>query len=178
MAGSNSELTSERGETTAGLDRTAEPGYFGTVAESLARRIDRRQLFKRTLGFVFSGVAGVLVEGSIGALNAEASSCCSPPGGTWCPGADCNNIGSSCFNGCQPDTQYWSPGNCWTTICGGRAWTCCDCWCPNGPCSFYACGCEYASGHLLQGFVPDSPRMVHPADRPLVKEIPNCAPQS
>jgi hypothetical protein len=160
------------------FDRSATPSPFGLMAENFARRIDRRQLFKRTMGLVFAGVAGTVGAGTLRVLDVEAlCSSCTPPGNTWCPGADCKSIGSSCTNGCQPNTDFWSPGNCWTFITGGRYWSCCDCWCPSGPCSFYACGCEYLNGTLPQG-VPDSPRMVHPANRRLNMANPDCAPQA
>lgn len=156
------------------FDREAQPGSFGLAAEEFARRRNRRQLLRRGLQFVFAATAASLAEGALGVLDVEAIACCSPPGGVNCPSSKCSSSGSSCQGGCYPDTEYWSPGNCWSAVCYGVLWYCCDCWCPAGACNTYACGCAYRDNHALPRGVPDSPVFVQPRDRKLTGVNPNC----
>lgn len=156
------------------FDRSAQPGAFGRVAEEFARGLNRRQLLRRGVQFVFAATAATLAQGSFGVLDVEAIACCQPPGGTPCPTGDCSSSGSSCKNGCYPDTQYWSPGNCWSAVCNGVIWYCCDCWCPAGLCNTYACGCAYRDNGPFARGLPDSPVFVQPKDRRLTGVNPNC----
>lgn len=107
------------------------------TAETLARKINRRDALKRTAGIVF----GTLVSLTLFDTTAEAAPCdhcqtwqtnycdCSPPRGTYCQG--CGSSAGSC------PTDYkisyaWGYGTtgCWCVSCSPGAPTykvCCDC---------------------------------------------------
>ncbi len=147
-----------------------QPGKFGKLAEALARQTTRRALLRRGLRLAFATAAAVAVQGSFSALQADASSPCTFPGGT-CASGLCSGSGIGCTGGCGADSTYHHPGNCWSTVYLGFTWMCCDCWCPIGPCNLYSCGCQWRLHSLAN--TPDTPRMSRPA-QPTTMTIPDC----
>jgi hypothetical protein len=127
--------------TKAPVEEAPLPG-----AEFLARKIERRRLFRTTGNAIFfatvAGAAGAITWSSlladpVGAATCCSSSCCgpSPCCGTGCCGYNCclgsiqnNHACSNQKTGCLGDSKtntYRTDGNasCWS--CGSV--TCCDC---------------------------------------------------
>jgi hypothetical protein len=124
---------------------------FRTLAETLARRTTRRNLFSRGAGVAASALLGVTAGGLAKVRTAVADhtvdhTACAFPGPP-CPCAGCQASGV-CAKPCAIMTVYYASG-CWQGIpyyhdTLGRYPLCCDCDCngkvPGFP-SIEVCGC-------------------------------------
>lgn len=124
-----------------------------TVAESVARRLDRRTFLKKGAMGVFAIATGIAAQGIAmprakadgPCPNSSETASCDPPGGIYCTqwnSGYCN--GAACAGGCSPWLGAYSGNGCWCTSiscnvsCNCWYYMCCDCSCPNG-----LCGCYY-----------------------------------
>lgn len=129
---------------------------FEKAGETVARRIDRRRMLKRSAASIFGVVAAWAVEG-IRPPSALARTCTSVSSSCACQpiGEFCNTIRpewckkGACAGGCRFYDEIYEPTGCWCTrdccyrnangarVCG--YYKCCDCKCPRSN----NCSCKH-----------------------------------